>query len=74
MSNAEFRSFMNGLLLYFDMMLAFAVVFLLIVATKYFAVIRVDTSKILSLVTQTVAALREIIRPMHRQHLLVVIA
>lgn len=73
-SDAEFRSFMNGLPLYFDTMLAFAVVFLLKVATKYATVIRIDTSKILSLVTQTVVALREIIRPMHRQHLLVVIA
>lgn len=73
-SDAEFRSFMNGLPLYFDTMLAFAVVFLLKVATKYATVIRIDTAKILSVVTQTVAALREITRPMHRQHLLVVIA
>lgn len=73
-SDAEFRSFMNGLPLYFDTMLAFAVVFLLKVATKYATVIRIDTSKILSLVSQTVAALREITRPMHRQHLLVVIS
>jgi hypothetical protein len=73
-SDDEFRSFMNGLPLYFDTMLAFAVVFLLKVATKYATVIRIDTSKILSLVTQTVSALREITQTMHRQHLLVVIA
>lgn len=73
-SDSEFRSFMNGLPLYFDTMLAFAVVFLLKVATKYATVIRIDTSKILSLVTQTVAALRGITQSMHRQHLLVVIA
>ncbi|OOQ89140.1 hypothetical protein PEBR_10793 [Penicillium brasilianum] len=73
-SDAEFRSFMNGLPLYFDTMLAFAVVFLLKVATKYATVIRIDTSKILSLVSQTVAVLQEITRSMHRQHLLVVIA
>ncbi|KAJ5544304.1 transcriptional regulator family: Fungal Specific TF [Penicillium frequentans] len=73
-SDAEFRSFMNGLPLYFDTMLAFAMVFLLKVATKYATVIRIDTVKILSLVAQTVAALREITRTMHRQHLLVVIA
>ncbi|KAJ5175116.1 uncharacterized protein N7482_000993 [Penicillium canariense] len=72
-SDAEFRSFMNGLPLYFNTMLAFAVVFLLKVATKYASVIRIDTAKILSLVTQTVAALREITQSMHRQHLLVVI-
>lgn len=73
-SDAEFRSFMNGLPLYFDTMLAFAVIFLLKVATKYATLIRIDTSKILSLVTQTVAALRGITQSMHRQHLLVVIA
>lgn len=73
-SDAEFRSFMNGLPLYFDTMLAFAVVFLLKVATKYATVIRIDTSKILSLVSQTVVALRGITQSMHRQHLLVVIA
>ncbi|KAJ5128899.1 hypothetical protein N7448_002609 [Penicillium atrosanguineum] len=73
-SDDEFRSFLNGLPLYFDTMLAFAVVFLLKVATKYATVIRIDTIKIFSLVTQTVAALREITHTMHRQHILVVIA
>ncbi|KAJ5389694.1 uncharacterized protein N7496_000762 [Penicillium cataractarum] len=73
-SDAEFRSFMNGLPLYFDTMLAFAVIFLLKVATKYAAVIRIDTSKILSLVSQTVVALKATTQSMHRQHLLVVIA
>jgi hypothetical protein len=73
-SDPEFRSFLNGLPLYFDTMLAFAVVFLLKVATKYASVIRIDTSKILSLVTETVAALREITKYMHKQHLLVVIS
>lgn len=73
-SDDEFRSFLNGLPLYFDTMLAFAVVFLLKVATKYATVIRIDTTKIFSLVTQTVAALREITQTMHRQHILVVIA
>jgi hypothetical protein len=73
-SDPEFRSFMNGLPLYFDTMLAFAVVFLLKVATKYAAVIRIDTEKIISLVSQTVSALREITQLMHRQHLLVTIA
>ncbi|KAI9930107.1 hypothetical protein MW887_011917 [Aspergillus wentii] len=73
-SDGEFRSFLNGLPLYFDTMLAFAVVFLLKVATKYATAIRIDTTKILSLVSQTVIALREVTRSMHRQHLLVVIA
>ena len=73
-NDAEFRSFMNGLPLYFDTMLAFAVVFLLKVATKYASMIRIDTGKILSLVTETVAALRDITQSMHKHHLLVVIS
>ncbi|KAJ5094276.1 hypothetical protein N7456_010137 [Penicillium angulare] len=73
-SDAEFRSFMNGLPLYFDTMLAFAVIFLLKVATKYATVIRIDTNQILTLVNQTVTALRDITQFMHRQHLLVIIA
>jgi hypothetical protein len=70
-NDAEFRSFMNGLPLYFDTMLAFAVVFLLKIATKYASMIRIDTGKILSLVTETVAALRDITQSMHKHHLLV---
>lgn len=73
-SDPEFRSFMNGLPLYFDTMLAFAVVFLLKIATKHASMIRIDTTKILSLVAETVAALREITKDMHKQHLLVVIS
>ncbi|OGE57967.1 hypothetical protein PENARI_c001G10591 [Penicillium arizonense] len=73
-SDDEFRSFLNGLPLYFDTMLAFAVVFLLKVATKYATVIRIDTDKILSLVAQTVSALRETTQSMHKQHILVVIS
>jgi hypothetical protein len=73
-SDDEFRSFLNGLPLYFDTMLAFAVVFLLKVATKYATVIRIDTDKILSLVTQTISALRDTTQSMHKQHMLVVIS
>ncbi|KAL4872786.1 hypothetical protein BDV12DRAFT_126325 [Aspergillus spectabilis] len=73
-SDEEFRSFLNGLPLYLDMMLAFAVVFLLKVATKFPATIRIDTEKIISLVKQTVSALQETTHSMHQQHILVVIA
>ncbi|CAG8925449.1 unnamed protein product [Penicillium salamii] len=73
-SDHEFRSFLNGLPLYFDTMLAFAVVFLLKVATKFANVIRIDTAKILALVTDTVAVLSEITQEMHGEHLLVVIS
>ncbi|PCH07839.1 Transcription factor [Penicillium occitanis (nom. inval.)] len=73
-SDHEMRSFLHGLPLYFDTMIAFAVVFLLRVATKYANTIRIDTDKILLLVSQIVAALNEITHYMHPQHLLVAIA
>lgn len=73
-SDTEFQTFMNGLPLYFDTMIAFAVVFLLRVGTIYAATVRFDTAGILSLITQTVTVLREITQYMHRSHLLVVIA
>ncbi|KAJ5610739.1 hypothetical protein N7510_007458 [Penicillium lagena] len=73
-SDTEFQSFLNGLPLYFNTMIAFAVVFLLKVATRYASAIRIDTAKILSLVTETVSTLREITHYMHQQHLLGVIA
>ncbi|EED17954.1 conserved hypothetical protein [Talaromyces stipitatus ATCC 10500] len=73
-SDDEMRSYLHGLPLYFDTMIAFAVVFLLKVATKYGNTIRIDTDKIILLVNQTVAALNEITQYMHPQHLLVAIA
>lgn len=73
-SDDEIRSFLHGLPLYFDTMIAFAVVFLLKVATRYANTIRIDTEKILLLVDQTVRALNEITRHMHPHHLLVAIA
>lgn len=73
-SDHEFRSFLNGLPLYFDTMLAFAVIFLLKVATKFASVIRIDTVKIISLVTDTVSALSDITQQMHKHHLLVTIS
>lgn len=73
-SDTEFQTFINGLPLYFDTMIAFSVVFLLRVGTMYAATVRFDTTRILTLVTQTVAVLGEITQSMHRSHLLVVIA
>lgn len=73
-SDVELQSFLNGLPLYFDTMIAFAVVFLLKVATKYTSTVRIDTTQILALVSDTVKILRGITGSMHRQHLLVGIA
>ncbi|KAL1884434.1 hypothetical protein Plec18167_002022 [Paecilomyces lecythidis] len=73
-SDFEFQSFLNGLPLYFDTMIAFAVVFLLKVSTKYTMTVQIDTTQILALVRDTVESLRRITQSMHQQHLLVRIA
>lgn len=73
-SDGELQTYLNGLPLYFDTMIAFAVVFLLKVATKYSEIVRIDATKMLDLVEQTVIVLRRITTHMHRQHLLVYIA
>ncbi|GKZ37421.1 hypothetical protein AbraIFM66950_008944 [Aspergillus brasiliensis] len=73
-ADGEFQSFLNGLPLYFDTMIAFAVIFLLKVASKHASAIGIDTAQILSLVSHTVTVLRQVTRSMHQQHLLVNIA
>ena len=73
-SDVELQSFLNGLPLYFDTMIAFAVVFLLKVATKYATAVRIDTKQILALVSETVRILSDTTRSMHPEHLLVSIA
>jgi hypothetical protein len=73
-NDPEIQSHLNGLPLYFDTMIAFAVVFLLKVATKYCTTIRVDSAEILHLVGEVDRVLKSSTAIMHRQHLLVVIA
>ncbi|PKY07997.1 hypothetical protein P168DRAFT_228692 [Aspergillus campestris IBT 28561] len=70
-SDTELQSLLNGLPLCFDTMIAFAVVFLLKVATKYADAVTLDKNKILSLVDRTIVMLQETTSEMHRQHLLV---
>jgi hypothetical protein len=73
-NDEELQSHLNGLPLYFDTMIAFAVVFLMKVATRYCNTIRVDSVEILTLVSQLETVLRKSVTAMHRQHLLIVIA
>ncbi|CAK4030907.1 Transcriptional activator of proteases prtT [Lecanosticta acicola] len=73
-TDTEIQSFLNGLPTYFDLMIAFAVVFVLKVSTKYASSVRVDTSEIRSLVTNLVAVLRDVTADMHPRHLLVGVA
>lgn len=73
-SDEEIQLHLNGLPLYFNTMIAFAVVFLLKVATKYSETVRIDATKILDLVEQTTTVLRRVTAHMHKEHLLVCIA
>nr|POE54467.1 transcriptional activator of proteases prtt [Quercus suber] len=73
-SDAEIQSYLNGLPTYFDLMIAFAVVFVLKVSTKYASSVRVDTSEIKTLVTDLVRVLEDVTAPMHPRHLLASVA
>lgn len=73
-SDTEIQSYLNGLPTYFDVMIAFAVVFVLKVSTKYAASVRVDTSEINSLVGELVEVLKNVTASMHSRHLLVSVA
>lgn len=55
-------------------MIAFAVVFVLKVSTKYATSVRVDTSEIRSLVAELVEVLKNVTSSMHPRHLLVSVA
>ncbi|KAK4552343.1 hypothetical protein LTR86_010514 [Recurvomyces mirabilis] len=70
----EIQNFLNGLPTYFDIMIAFAVVFVLKISTKYAAAVRVDTSDIHSLVAELVRVLKAVTSNMHSRHLLVSVA
>ena len=73
-SDTEIQTFLNGLPTYFDVMIAFAVVFVLKVSSKYATFVRVDTSEIYSLVAELVTVLRAVTMSMHPRHLLVSVA
>ena len=73
-SDTEIQSYLNGLPTYFDVMIAFAVVFVLKVSTRYASSARVDTSEIHSLVGELVRVLKRVTATMHPRHLLVSVA
>lgn len=70
----EIQSHLYGLPLYFDTMIAFAAVFLLKVATKFAATVRVDSNDILYMMEDVSRVLKNATARMHRQHMLVCIA
>jgi len=73
-SDTEIQGYLNGLPTYFDLMIAFAVVFVLKVSTKYANAVRVDTSEISGLVAELVAVLKQVTSTMHPRHLLASVA
>lgn len=73
-TDTEIQSYLNGLPTYFDVMIAFAVVFVLKVSTKYSTSVRVDTSEIQTLVRELVKVLKDVTASMHSRHLLVSVA
>ena len=73
-SDSEVQEYLNGLPTYFDIMIAFAVVFLLKVSMKFSATVRVDGEEIKRLVSELVLVLKRVTAPMHPRHLLVSIA
>lgn len=73
-SDTEIQGHLNGLPTYFDIMIAFAVVFVLKVSTKYTTTVRVDTTEIRTLVTELVIVLKRVTSDMHSRHLLASVA
>lgn len=69
-SDVEMQQHLNGLPLLFDMMITFAVVFLMKVATKYQGTVWMDKVRILSTVENIVGILQDLTKTMHAKHLL----
>ncbi|KAH8596841.1 hypothetical protein B0O99DRAFT_509097 [Bisporella sp. PMI_857] len=70
-SDREIQSHLNGLPTNFDIMIAFAVVFLLKVSTHFSASIQLDSQEIQRLMSTLISVLKEVIATMHQHHLLV---
>ena len=70
-SDTEIQSFLDGLPIYFNVMIAFAAVFLLKVSTKFSTFVKIDVEEIKSLMTALVSTLRRVSSTMHPKHLLV---
>lgn len=69
-SDTEVQSYLDGLPIYFDVMIAFAAVFLLKVASKFSASVLINAQEITSLVVTLVATLKRVTQTMHPRHLL----
>lgn len=72
-SDPEIQSFLNGLPTYFHIMIAFAVVFLLKVSTRFSATVQIDRQEVQRLMTKLIEVLQEVSTTMHPRHFLVTI-
>ncbi|KAI0396780.1 C6 transcription factor [Xylariaceae sp. FL0594] len=72
-SDSEIQSYLNGLPTYFHVMIAFAVVFLLKVTTRFSSFGEVDTHEVQRLMWRLIVVLKEVTAKMHPRHLLVTI-
>lgn len=72
--DAEIQSHLNGLPLYFDTMIAFAIVFLYKVATRYSKYVKTGTGGTLDLIRNMSRTLGDTTTDMHCQHFLVALA
>ena len=70
-SDVEIQSFLNGLPLYFDIMIAFAVVFLLKAGKLPSALVQLDRNEIRRLINELHGVLERVTAMMHPHHLLV---
>ena len=73
-SDTEMQSYLNGLPVYFDIMIAFAVVFLLKVSTQFSASVQLDVKEIQQSMSTLLKILKRVTATMHPHHLLVTIA
>ncbi|VUC26039.1 unnamed protein product [Clonostachys rosea] len=68
----EIQSFLDGLPIYFDTMIAFAVVFLIkVFSNNYFVSVRPDRTEVYKLLESLLTTLKRVTSKMHPQHLLV---
>ncbi|KAH6655375.1 hypothetical protein BKA67DRAFT_560479 [Truncatella angustata] len=72
-SDTEIQSFLNGLPTYFHVMIAFAVVFLLKMSTRFSNAFQMNVQEIQRLMSQLMNVLRSVSKTMHPRHLLIVI-
>jgi len=72
--DTEIQGHLNGLPTYFDVMIAFAAVFIMKISSKYSASVKVDISELRALVADLVTTLERVTSSMHPRHLLVSVA